>query len=69
MPKTTKTTQKQKPPKPMTDQVVQAAGRRPKGRDEIAAKLGVSPNSVARALGKATNEGRLIKTAKGYQRT
>lgn len=64
MPKTTKAATRQ--PKSMKDRVVNAAGRRPVGRDKIAERLGVSPNAVARALGEATNEGRLIKSDKGY---
>jgi predicted Rossmann fold nucleotide-binding protein DprA/Smf involved in DNA uptake len=62
-------TRQPKPPKPMKERVVKAAGRRPLGRDQIAAKLDVSPNAVARALGQATAEGKLVKTERGYQRT
>lgn len=48
------------------EKVVKAVGRRPLTRNQVAAKLGVKPQAVARALGKATQEGRLVKTDKGY---
>lgn len=60
-----------KPQKRLTHQekVVNAVGKRPKGRDQIAEKMGVSPQSIARALGTATAQGQIVKTEKGYQRS
>lgn len=60
-----------KPYKPtgMTqDKVVKATGKRPLNRNQIAAKLGVKPQAVARHLGNATAQGQLVKTDKGYQK-
>jgi predicted Rossmann fold nucleotide-binding protein DprA/Smf involved in DNA uptake len=48
------------------EKVVKAVGRRPLNRNQVAAKLGMKPQAVARALGKATQEGKLVKTDKGY---
>lgn len=55
-------------PKSHEDKVLSKVGKRPATRDQIAARLGVKPQAVARALGKAHAEGKIVKTAKGYQR-
>lgn len=49
------------------EKVLSKVGKRPQTRDQIAAKLGLKPQAVARALGKAHAEGKIVKTDKGYQ--
>lgn len=51
-----------------SEKVIAKVGKRPQSRDQIAAKLGVKPQAVARALGDAHAKGLIVKTERGYQR-
>jgi predicted transcriptional regulator len=50
------------------ERVLGAVGRRPKSRDQVAAKLGVSPQAVSRTLGDLRQEGKIVRTDKGFQK-
>lgn len=54
-------------PKTHSEKVISKVGKRPQTASQIANKMGVKPQAVARALGEAHAQGKIVKTDKGYQ--
>jgi hypothetical protein len=52
-----------------SDRVVSALGKRPQTATQVATKLGFKTHqSVAKALGQAVQQGKAVRTPKGYQK-
>lgn len=53
--------------KSLGEQAVARVGKRPQTATQLAQKLGLKGHqAIARELGKATAEGRIVRTEKGY---
>jgi phage I-like protein len=69
LPSSKKQTTAKRQTKTVGQKAVDRVGRRPISATALAQKMGLpNHNGIARELGKAVSDGRLVKTDRGYQK-